>query len=385
MKPSDLSPDAPGRLVPVDGTGWAFVPHPLPPVLAIDWELAGLAADATGSLGELAGLMRAMPNPHLLYAPFVRREAVLSSRIEGTRASLQDLVVHEAGGAQAGRSGDAPEVANYVRALEHALARRASLPVSLRLLREMHALLFEGLEAARLAPGEFRRSQNWIGRPGSSLLDATFVPPPPDALDGLLSDFETFLHQDGPLPPVVRLALIHYQFEAIHPFLDGNGRIGRLLILLLLVEWQLLPGPALVLSAYFERTRREYYAHLLSVSREGTWHAWLRYFLGGIVAESRDANRRSRALIELREDYRARVVQDTRSPGSALRILDGLFEVPALSIPATATALGLTQRTVQLQVARLEALAILRETTGRLRDRIFIAPGIIDIVDRGSA
>ncbi len=381
MQPSDFTSKAAGQVLKAVGSYWAFVPHPLPPTIDLDWSLAGLAMEAQRSLGELAGLLRAMPNPHLLYAPFVRREAVLSSRIEGTRATLQDLMIHEAGGPSAGLPADVQEVANYVRALEYGLERRGSLPVSLRLLREMHGLLFEGLGAAQLTPGEFRRSQNWIGRPGSSLQDATFVPPPGDHLDQVLGDFESYLHAASDLPPIVRLALIHYQFEAIHPFLDGNGRIGRLLILLLLVEWDILPGPALVLSAHFERSRPAYYAHLLAVSQEGAWTEWIRYFVTGIEAESRDAIRRAEALLALREDYRARVMADTRAPGTALRILEALFGQPALSIPRAAASLELTQRSIQLQVARLASLGILHEATGRRRDRVFVAQGIIDVLN----
>lgn len=380
MQPSDFGPTAPGRIARTAGDYWAYIPHPLPPSLDADWAITTLAAEAHAALGELSGLMRSLPNPHILFAPFLRREAVLSSRIEGTQASLGDLALHEADSPGAVRPSDVREVANYVAALEHGLLRRQELPICLRLIREMHGKLMEGLSAEHLTPGEFRRSQNWIGRPGSTLADATYVPPPTAELMPALDAFERYLHQDTDLPPVVRLALIHYQFEAIHPFLDGNGRIGRLLILVLLVDWGLLPGSALVLSAYFERTRSNYYAHLLAVSQRGAWRAWIVYFLQGIADESRDAIRRSGRLLALREDYRERVQRESRASGTALRLVDALFESPALSIPRTAATHGLTQRTVQLHVARLEELGILKESSGRRRNRIFVAQGILDIL-----
>lgn len=383
MHPSDFGPTAPGRVVHTAAEYWAYIPHPLPPPLEPDWEITNVAADAHAALGELSGLMRSLPNPHLLFSPFLRREAVLSSRIEGTQASLGDLALHEAGTPGLVRSPDVREVANYVTALEHGLERRQVLPVSLRLIREMHGKLMAGPMAAHLTPGEFRRSQNWIGRPGSTLANATYVPPPAAELMSTLDAFERYLHMAEDLPPVIRLALIHYQFEAIHPFLDGNGRIGRLLILLLLVDWGLLPGPALVLSAYFERTRPAYYARLLAVSQQGAWRSWIEYFVRGIADESRDAIRRSGRLLALRDDYRSRVQRDTRVSGSVLRLVDALFESPAITIPRTAAAYGLTQRTVQLHVARLEALGILKESTGRQRNRVFIAPGILNILADG--
>ncbi|MCA1852330.1 MAG: Fic family protein, partial [Beggiatoa sp.] len=217
MQPSDFSPEAPGRVIKVHTGFWAYVPNPLPPPLDPTWQLAGLAAEAHRQVGELAGLARTLPNPHLLIRPFVRREAVLSSRIEGTQASLSDLFFFEAAPTPVQAAGDVLEVANYVKALEYGLTRLADLPVSLRLLREMHERLMTGVRGRHLAPGEFRRSQNWIGPPGCSLAEATYVPPPADLMDATLADLERYVHAHSDLPPLVRLALIHYQFEAIHP------------------------------------------------------------------------------------------------------------------------------------------------------------------------
>ncbi len=236
-----------GRVVRVGHGGaayWAFIPHPLPPRLTYTPELIRTLSRADRAVGELAGLGRALPNPQLLLGPLMHREAVLSSRIEGTQADLPQLYAYAAGAPSADQ-GDVREVYNYVRALEYGLERLHSLPLSLRLLRELHARLMEGVRGEHAFPGEFRRAQNWIGPPGCTLNEATYVPPPPSELMDVLSDFERYLHADDDHPPLVRLAFIHYQFEAIHPFVDGNGRIGRLLLALLLVSWDLLPLPLL--------------------------------------------------------------------------------------------------------------------------------------------
>ncbi len=267
-----------GRLLQVgqDQTAyWAFAPNPLPPVLVWDAELVRVLSDADRALGELAGLGRTMPNPNLLIRPFIRREAVLSSRIEGTQADIADLYAYEAGqlplpGVKpAPPESDVREVLNYVHAMEYGLERIQTLPVSLRLLRELHERLLAGVRGDQATPGEFRRTQNWIGRPGCTLNDADFVPPPVAEMNAALDAFEKYLHAGNAYPPLVRLAVIHYQFEAIHPFLDGNGRIGRLLISLLLVHWNLLSLPLLYLSAFFERHRKDYYDLLFAVSERG--------------------------------------------------------------------------------------------------------------------
>ena len=245
MNPDDFRTSTSGRVIRV-GQGqsayWAFVPNPLPPPLTLDTALIRWLSEADRALGELAGLGRALPNPHLLISPFIRREAVLSSRIEGTQADLADLYAFEAGQLAlpgfkpAPSEADVREVANYVRALEYGLERLSTLPVSLRLIREVHARLMEGVRGESATPGEFRRTQNWIGAPGCTLNEATYVPPPVEEMHAALDAFEKYLHTEDELPPLVRLALIHYQFEAIHPFVDGNGRIGRLLLSLLLVH-----------------------------------------------------------------------------------------------------------------------------------------------------
>ncbi len=271
MELADFAADQAGRLITAPQGYWAFVPNPLPPSVNLTWDLVGKISEADRALSELAGVARTLPNPHLLIGPFIRREAVLSSRIEGTQASLSDLFFFEASGTIDPQTPDVREVSNYVKALEHGLARLKKLPVSLRLIREMHEQLMGGARGDHLTPGEFRRSQNWIGPPGCTLMDAVYVPPPEDEMTEALDHLEKYLHSASSLPPLVRLALIHYQFEAIHPFLDGNGRIGRLLLTLLLCAEGLLPHPLLYLSAYFERHRQEYYRLLLAVSQSGHW------------------------------------------------------------------------------------------------------------------
>jgi Fic family protein len=380
MQPSDFMPKAAGKVVKTAQDYWAFVPQPLPPVLEIDWELAGKLSEADRSLSELAGIARTLPNPHLLIAPFVRREAVLSSRIEGTQAGFSDLLFFEAAPSARPAIEDVKEVANYVSALEHGLARLKDLPVSLRLIREMHERLMHGVRVDSITPGEFRRSQNWIGPPGCTLADAAFIPPPVAEMTQALSDFEKYLHAPPVFPPLVRLALIHYQFEAIHPFLDGNGRIGRLLITLLLCVEGLLPQPLLYLSAFFERHRQEYYRLLMAVSQSGAWTPWIAYFLRGVAAQSSDAVKRANLLLSLRQRYREKM-QSARSSALLLQMVDDLFSTPALDVSSASKRLNVTPRAAQLNVDKLIQSGILKEATGRRRNRIFVAAEIIDIIE----
>src|SRR3989449_8820686 len=281
-----------GRRVRCAGGYWAYVPAPLPPPIAWDGGLTATLSSADRAIGRLAGEGRRLPNPHVLIRPFVRREAVLSSRIEGTRATLGELLAAEAGAAVDRSPADLREVANYVVALEHGLKRLKTLPLSLRLTRELHTKLMTGVRGGHATPGEFRKTQNWIGPPGCTLENAIYVPPPPEVLVECLGAWEKFLH-DHSLPVLVQAALMHIQFEAIHPFLDGNGRVGRLLITLFLVERDVLPTPLLYLSAFFEATRGDYYDRLQSVHAKSEWEGWLEYFLNGVARQSEDALNRA--------------------------------------------------------------------------------------------
>jgi Fic family protein len=374
---------SPGRVLSVgrgDHRYESFVPDPLPP--AIEWTsgVVTLLSAADRALGQLSGLGRNLPNPHLLIGLFTRREAVLSSRIEGTQALLSDLVLFEAAPENEPRIPDVREVANYVRALEHGLAVQTTLPMSLRLIRQMHALLMEGVRGQERDPGQFRRTQNWIGPPGSTIATATFVPPPPDELPGTLGAFEQYLHARSDLPPIVRLALIHYQFEAIHPFLDGNGRIGRLLITLLLCMERVLPGPLLYLSAYFERHRQAYYDGLLGVSRAGMWTEWIEFFLRGVSEQAMDAVERAARLLAMQGDFR-RLLSAPRASVLQLRLVDLLFTSPALTASRVAKTLGVTARSAQLNIDKLVAVGILREVTGRKRGRVYLAESILRAIE----
>jgi Fic family protein len=356
------------------------VPHALPPRLKHDSTFTRLVAEAERSLGRLSGVGSTLRNPYILINPFVRREAVLSSRIEGTQASLSDLFYFEAAPAAASKAPDVREVASYVRALEQALAPDRRLPMSLRLIRDLHRTLMAGSHGVHLTPGEFRRTQNWIGPPGSSLNDAVIVPPPVPEMTEALDAFEKYLHSPSDLPPLVRLALIHYQFEAIHPFLDGNGRVGRLLVSLLLCEWGLLPSPLLYLSAFFERRRQEYYARLLAVSRKGEWEAWVGFFLAGVAEQSADAVRRAATLRNLQEEYHARL-QKARASALLLKLVDGLFDHPAITVTGAAKRLGVTHRAASQNIDKLEKAGILSEATGRARNRIFVAGEIVRAIE----
>ena len=373
---------AAGKMVRVSGKDyWAYHPAPLPPQLAWTPDLVGAVSRAASALGELKGLGHGLTHPHLLIAPFIRREAVLSSRIEGTQASLSDLYAYEAVQLPLfDRPNDVKEVQNYVWALEYGLERLQTLPESLRLIRELHARLMERVRGEHQTPGEFRRSQNWIGPPGCLLNDATFVPPPPEEMRVALNDLEAYLHAEPRLPPLIRLGLIHYQFEAIHPFLDGNGRVGRLLIVLLLSGWDLLPQPLLYLSAYFHRHREAYYDHLLAVSQRGTWSDWLGFFLRGIVLQSQDAVARSRHLLDLREHYREQF-QHRRIAARLLQVIDHLFARPIVTIKGVAEAIeGIDYQSAYRYVNTLESEGILREITGRARNLVYQADAILDVI-----
>ena len=380
MKPSDFSEQRSGRLIKHQRGYWSFIPNPLPPHIELSWELANEISAADRALSELAGVARTLPNPHLLIRPFLGREAVSSSRIEGTHASLSDLFYFEAAEALPTPESDVREVHNYVVALEHGLKGLKHLPVCMRLLSEMHRKLMSGLPAEHLTPGELRRSQNWIGPANCTLNEALFVPPPPEEMPDDLSELEKFIHAPSALPLVVRLALIHYQFEAIHPFLDGNGRIGRLLIVLLLCAEKVLPHPLLYLSTYFERNRSEYYRLLLAVSREGKWSEWISFFLRGLAEQARDATARSDQLLGLWRDYR-QIVQVSRSSSLLLTLIDELFERPYITFSQARKALNVTFRSAQLNVRKLVTAKILHELPGRKYGRIFVAREIVNILE----
>ena len=332
-------------------------------------------------MGRLAGEGRRLPNPHIVIRPFVRREAVLSSRIEGTQATLGELLASEAGAVVERSPSDLREVGNYVTALEYGIERLGTLPLSLRLVREMHERLMRGVRGDAATPGEFRHSQNWIGPPGCVLNDATYVPPPPAELMECLGAWESFLHDDT-LPPLVHAALIHSQFEAIHPFLDGNGRVGRLLITLLLVSGDVIPSPLFYLSAYFEATREEYYSRLLGVTERGEWEKWLVYFLKGVALQAGDVVSRIQRLDDLLSPWK-RELSRGRSPMPD-RVLDLFTENPYWSVSGVAARLEVAYTTAQRAIDQLELLGIVSLVGEARRNRVYCARSILDVLEEDS-
>ena len=380
MDPNLFRNSPAGRVLRTAPGYWAFVPNPLPP--HFDWSPALVASlsRADRALGELAGIGRTVGNPHLLIVPFMRKEAVLSSAIEGTQASISDLYAFEAEQLSfLERPADVKEVFNYVRAMERGLERLKSLPVSIRLVRELHGDLMQGVRGELGTPGEFRRSPNWIGPPGCTLDDATYVPPPPGEVTQVMGDLEKYLHMVDKAPQLIRLALMHYQFEAIHPFIDGNGRVGRLLIALLLCEWGLLPQPLLYLSAYFEANRALYYDLLLAVSQRGQWEKWLIFFLEAIAAQSRDAWLRIGRLQELHHEYRSRY--QTGGPARMLQVVDHLFGRPVLSVSQLSDHLGVKFTVASRYIKRLAQDEVIVEITGKGRNRLYLARGIMEAIE----
>ncbi len=383
MHPEDFQRNhAPGRILHHPNGYWTFTPHPLPPDIGWTVELVTALSKADRTVGELSGLATMLPNPNLLIQPLIRREAVLSSRIEGTQASISDLYAFEAVQLTLFEfPEDVKEVQNYVLALQYGLERLSSLPVSLRLMRELHARLLQGVRGEQWTPGEFRRSQNWIGAPGSTIQTATYVPPPVDEMNQALGELEKFIHQRDNIPPLIRLALVHYQFEAIHPFLDGNGRIGRLLNSLLLHDWGLLSQPVLYLSAYFEANRQAYYDHLLAVSQKGAWHDWLIYFLLAVQTQANDSIERIQRLQSLRDKYREQF-QQARSTARLLQVIDWLFTQPIFNISQLSEMLSVSYSVAQRYVLQLEKAGIIQEVTGQARNRVYRADEILSVVAR---
>ena len=379
MVSSGLSRRSHGHIVTATGGYRAYVPHPLPPSIPWDDTLIRHLSAADRAMGSLEGEGRHLSDPNLLVRPFTRKEAVLSSRIEGTQTSLRELLATEAGAVVDRSPADLHEVGNYVTALEYGLRRMDSLPLSLRLMCELHERLMRGVRGDSAMPGEFRRVQNWIGGPGSTLKSAIYVPPPPSELGNCLADLERYLHDES-LPPLVQAALVHSQFEAIHPFVDGNGRVGRLLITLLLVQrGVILPSLFLHLSAYFERTRYEYYARLLGITERGEWQWWLDYFLIGVAAQAEDAIRRIRRIERLLSGWKLELARErSRVPERALVLFS---ENPFWTVGALVERLEVAYTTAQRAVKRLEALGAVSLTSGERRNRVYCARAILDVIE----
>lgn len=357
-------------------TGYrAFIPAPLPPKPPVDisGELQGLLSQADRALGRLDGSIQTLPNPDLFVLMYVRKEAVLSSQIEGTQSSLNDLLAAEAHVlGERSHTSDVSEVINYVAAMNYGLERLNDLPVSVRLIKEIHAELLKGTRGNDLTPGELRRSQNWIGPSGSTLQSAVFVPPPPHAVPEALGDLEKFLHQPDEIPLLVKIGLAHAQIETIHPFLDGNGRVGRLMVTFLLCSSGVIAKPVLYLSHFFKQHRAEYYDRLQAVRDDGDWESWLAFFLRGVAQVSAESTDTARRILALREQHRAAITDHLgRAAGNGHRVLEHLYDRPIVSVADIREITGTTYASANNLVARLVDLGIVAEMTGHARNRRF--------------
>lgn len=362
----------------------AYVPKPLPPTPRLELDrLLGAMEAANRELGRLDGIATVLPSTTLFLWMYVRKEALLSSQIEGTQSSLSDLLIFENGELPSVPLGDVLEVSNYVKAMEHGLSRlKEGFPLSLRLIREMHEKLLATGRGAALQPGEFRTSQNWVGgtRPGN----AQFVPPPPTELISCLGDFETFLHDRETYPVLIRAALAHVQFETIHPFLDGNGRLGRLLITLMLCEDGALHQPTLYLSLFLKSHRDRYYELLQTVRNKGDWEAWLSFFVEGVETTSRQGFETAQKLLSLFDADERKIEALGRASNSALRLHAELKRHPIVSVPIAAKRMGLSQPTIQASLSHLQKLGIVRELTGQRRGRLYSYSKYLALLDEGT-
>lgn len=371
-----------GRYVRQPSGYRAFLPEALPPEPPVHFtkELQQLLSEADRALGRLDGSIQILPDPEMFVYMYVRNEAVLSSQIEGMQSSLQDLLAAEAEILTPNRPKDAAEVINYVGAMNYGLERLSTLPVSTRLICEIHGELLRGVRGSHLTPGELRTSQNWIGPKDCTLLEASFVPPPPSELAEAMSSLERFIHYDTELPPLIKIGLVHAQFETIHPFQDGNGRVGRLLITFLLCQQQILTKPVLYLSYFFKRYRQQYYDELQAVRDAGSWEKWLVFFLRGVVAVSEQSTDTVQRILALRERHR-RVINDNfgRAAGNGHRVLEYIFSHPVASVDDVQELIGTTYPTANSLVARLVEYGILREFTGQARNRAFIYQSYLEL------
>lgn len=369
MPTSQASETRSGRFV-AQATGYsAFVPAPLPPDPPLDMgTLQSALSRANLALGRLDGVVDVIPDPDFFVAMYVRREAVLSSQIEGTQSTLEDLLEVELEPTTRRGESDVGEIVSYVRAMSHGLDRLDELPLSLRLIRETHAELLRDGRGSHATPGEFRTTQNWIGPARAPLSQATFVPPPPHDMTNALADFERFLHQDAD-DQLIAAGMAHAQFETIHPFVDGNGRVGRLLITLLLVRHGVLRQPLLYLSHHFKRNRAEYYDRLTAVRLGGDWEGWMKFFLDGVTTTAEEAKLTADRIFALREEHRA-LVMDHSGP-NGLALLSALFRQPLVNVKAVARATSVAFGTANRLVGRFEELGLLREVTGQRRSRLF--------------
>ena len=363
----------------------AFIPAKLPPspALRIEGALQNLLSQADIALARLDGMGYFLPNADLFIAMFVRKEALLSSQIEGTQASLEDIFEYESGD-KPENINDVAEVINYIKAVNYGMDRLKTLPMSLRLIKEIHGVLMQGTRGGEKAPGEFRKTQNWIGPPGSTLKDARYIPPPPQEVVKTMGDLELYIHKARKLPVLIDCGLAHYQFESIHPFLDGNGRVGRLLITFYLYFREVLHRPLLYLSYYFKKNRQEYYDRLSMVRDKGDYEQWIAFFLKGVMETADSAVETSRKILELQTKHRDLLWKKKMSSPLAVGILERLFQKPYVSVNDVAKEFSISFQAASNLVSQLEGAGILQEITGKKRDKRFIYGAYITILSEGT-
>ncbi len=364
----------------------AFIPKPLPPKPPIDYDedLQSLLSQADRALARLDGITTVLPNPDLFIAMYVKKEALMSSQIEGTQASLEGILEFEAALTPKEDINEVKEVINYVKAMNYGIQRLKELPMSLRLIREIHKILLKGTRGAQRDAGEFRKSQNWIGPRGASFNEAVFVPPPPDMVLPAMAELEKFLHGKDKIPPLVKISLIHAQFETIHPFLDGNGRVGRLLITFYLFWKGILSQPLLYLSFYLKRNRDKYYDFLMNLRTEGAYEDWIKFFLKGVSETSEESAKTAREVIQLKDDLITKIYENSISSVYAVKLIDLLFETPLTSVKELSPRLKISKEATNELVKRFENIGILEEITGKQRYKKYIFRNYVDIIARGT-
>jgi Fic family protein len=375
-----------GKFVLQSGGYRAFIPANLPPDPPVEYdeELQSLLSKADRDLARLDGITTVLPNPDLFIAMYVKKEALLSSQIEGTQASLEGVLEFEADLTPKEDVNEIKEVINYIKALNYGMVRLNELPMSLRLIEEIHEKLLEGTRGASLFPGEFRKFQNYIGTPGASLNEAIFVPPPSEMVIPAMKELEKFFHSKDNIPPLVKIALIHAQFETIHPFLDGNGRIGRLLITFYLFWKGILSKPLLYLSFYLKKNRAKYYDLLMKVRTEGAWEDWIKFFLMGVSETSQEAANTAREIIKLKDNLITRLYENSVSSVYAVKLIDLLFEMPVISNKNVVERLKVSNVTANELVRRFVKIGIIREITGKQRYKRYIFTDYVEIIARGT-
>ncbi len=363
-----------------------FIPRPLPPdpPIMIDIQLADLCSKADRSLGRLDGSAEILPNPDLFVSMYVRKEAILSSQIEGTQASLEDVLAYEAISERRRLSRGVGEVVNYIDAMNDSIQSLGTLPFNNEILKKAHQILVKGVRGAKKSPGKFRQSQNWIGAPSSDLFTASFIPPPPSEVEKSMSDLEKYINNDKTMPMLIKCGLVHAQFETIHPFLDGNGRLGRLLVTLLLCQQKIMNRPLLYLSAYFKQHRSQYYDRLQGVRDSGDWEGWLKFFLQGIWLVSDEAFGTVREILAMREKHRQLILNKVRSSANGLLLLEHLFMHPLINISDVAKLTYVTYPAANNLVADFVSHGLLKEITGKQRNRLFLYEPYVALLRKGT-